>query len=85
MNSLFRLNNSLLSLRWLLNTIAKNYQTLNNRVQNDPIQRNEIPIRPNAASPTPSKTESINSDPFKPIHTLLQPKVPHVRLDTPKA
>ncbi|XP_012251088.2 ADP-ribosylation factor-like protein 13B isoform X2 [Athalia rosae] len=57
--------------KWLLNLIMKNYQTLNSRVQEVPTNGNGLIHRVLSSSPTPSQTVSINSDPFKPIHTLL--------------
>ncbi|XP_046410801.1 ADP-ribosylation factor-like protein 13B [Neodiprion fabricii] len=58
--------------KWLLNTIMKNYQTLNSQVKSEPPIRNGFSVRSITSSPTPSKTESMNSDPFKPIHSLLK-------------
>ncbi|KAL6426316.1 hypothetical protein ACFW04_009088 [Cataglyphis niger] len=60
--------------KWLLDTIIKNYATLNNRTkQSQSCQRKNIQESQSVTSNTPSRI-SIHSNPFKPIKDLLVTK-----------
>ncbi|EZA56590.1 hypothetical protein DMN91_002926 [Ooceraea biroi] len=61
--------------KWLLDTIVKNYATLNGRIKQsqNSSQRERIQESQSVASNTPSRI-SVHSNPFKPIKDLLATK-----------
>lgn len=61
--------------RWLLDTVVKNYATLNNRTkQLQSCSHKCVQESQSVASDTPSRI-SVQSNPFKPIRDLLAVKV----------